>query len=58
MATARADFQVFTMNEHLGDNQSDINTDFMFKGQLSSVKTFLLGRNPFGLALSNMRFPM
>ena len=47
MATARADFQVFTMNEHLGDNQSDINTDFTFKGQFSSVKTFLIGQEPF-----------
>ena len=32
MATARADFQVFDFNEHLGDDQSDINTDFDFQG--------------------------
>jgi hypothetical protein len=47
MATARADFQVFIFNEHLGDNQGDINTDFAFKGQLSSKKTFLIGQQPF-----------
>ena len=47
MATARADFQVFTFNEHLGDNQSDINTDFDFQGSSSSVKTFFIGQEPF-----------
>ena len=47
MATARADFQVFTWNEHLGDNQGDINTDFTFEGQFSSVKTFFIGQDPF-----------
>ena len=47
MATARADFQVFTWNEHLGDNQGDINTDFTFEGTFSSVKTFFIGQEPF-----------
>ena len=47
MATARADFQVFDFNEHLGDDQSDINTDFDFQGQASSIKTFLIGQEPF-----------
>jgi hypothetical protein len=45
--SARADFQVFTFNEHLGDNQSDINTDFAFMGQRSSKKVFEINQNPF-----------
>ncbi len=47
MATARADFQVFTFNEHLGDDQSDIDTNFDFRGQSSSTQTFLIGQEPF-----------
>ena len=43
--SARADFQVLTFNEHLGDNQSDINTDFVFEGQFSSTKTFDINQN-------------
>jgi hypothetical protein len=38
--SARADFQVLTFNEHLGENQSDINTDFTFRGEFSSTKVF------------------
>ena len=47
MATARADFQVFTVKEHLGDNQGDINTDFEFQGQFSSKRNFFIGQDPF-----------
>lgn len=47
MPHARADFQILTFNEHLGDNQSDINTDFPFEGQTSSVKTFHIATEPF-----------
>jgi hypothetical protein len=44
--SARADFQAFLVNEHLGDNQSDINTDFTFKGELSSAKIFEINQTP------------
>lgn len=44
---ARADFQVFLVNEHLGDDQSDINTDFTFKGEFSSPKIFEINQDPF-----------
>jgi hypothetical protein len=47
---ARADFRVFTFNEHLGDNQSDINTDFTFMGQFSSTKVFEINQEPFNSA--------
>ena len=45
--SARADFEVFTFNEHLGENQSDINTDFTFRGQFSSIKVFEINQTPF-----------
>jgi hypothetical protein len=45
--SARADFQVFTFNEHLGDDQSDIDTDFTFRGEFSSKKTFHINQTPF-----------
>ncbi|MBB6096207.1 hypothetical protein HNQ60_005129 [Povalibacter uvarum] len=45
--SARADFQVFTFNEHLGDNQGDIDTDFDFKGQRSSKRTFQINQTLF-----------
>jgi hypothetical protein len=48
--SARADFQVFSFNEHLGDNQSDINTGFTFKGQFSSAKVFEINQEPFSSA--------
>lgn len=44
---ARADFQVFTFTEHLGDIQGDINTDFTFMGQFSSTKIFEINQEPF-----------
>ena len=47
MSTARGDFQVFTVNEHLGDNEGDVNTGFTFMGQFSSEKTFFIGQQPF-----------
>lgn len=43
----RSDFQIFAFNEHLGDNPSDINTDFEFKGRRSSEKVFTIERRPF-----------
>ncbi|RAM52577.1 MAG: hypothetical protein C6Y22_05260 [Hapalosiphonaceae cyanobacterium JJU2] len=45
--SARADFQVLSFNEHLGDNQGDINTDFTFKGTFSSAKIFEINQEPF-----------
>jgi hypothetical protein len=45
--SARADFQVFSFNEHLGDSQGDINTDFTFMGQFSSKKIFEVNQAPF-----------
>ena len=45
--SARADFQVFTFNEHLGDDEGDINTDFAFTGQRSSKKVFEIKQTPF-----------
>lgn len=48
MPHARADFQIFQFGEHLGDDQSDLNTDYIFKGQVSSTKTFHIATRPFG----------
>lgn len=48
MPHARADFQIFKFNEHLGDDENDINTDFTFMGSLSSVKSFNIATEPFG----------
>ena len=48
MPHARADFQIFQLNEHLGDNQADINTDFAFLGSLSSEHVFNIATAPFG----------
>jgi hypothetical protein len=45
--SARADFQVFTFNEHLGDNQSEINTGFTFMGEFSSTKIFEINQELF-----------
>jgi hypothetical protein len=45
--SARADFQVFIFNEHLGDDESDIDTDFTFRGEFSSKKTFHINQAPF-----------
>ncbi len=47
---ARADFEVFTFNEHLGDDESDINTDFDFQGQFSSEKVFEINQTLFQVA--------
>jgi hypothetical protein len=47
MMSARADFKVLTFNEHLGDDQDDINTDFTFTGQRSSKKVFEINQDPF-----------
>lgn len=48
MPHARADFQIFQMNEHLGDNENDINTDFEFVGTFSSEHSFNIATDPFG----------
>ena len=48
--SARSDFQVLTFNEHLGDNQSDINTDFTFRGEFSSEKVFEINQTLFNSA--------
>ncbi len=48
MPHARADFQVFQLNEHLGDNEGDINTDFVFRGAESSELSFNIATEPFG----------
>lgn len=40
MAAVRTDFKVITVNEFLGNNPSEINTDFPFVGRQSSIKTF------------------
>jgi hypothetical protein len=45
--SARADFQVFLVNEHLGDDEGDIDTGFTFTGQHSSKKTFHINQNLF-----------
>ena len=45
--SARADFQVFTFNEHLGDNESEINTGFTFMGEFSSTKIFEINQELF-----------
>jgi hypothetical protein len=47
--SARADFQVFQVNEHLGDNEDDINTDFDFMGQRSSKMTFHINQSLFAV---------
>ena len=44
--TARADFQAFLVNEHLGDNQSDIDAGFTFKGEFSSALIFEINQKP------------
>jgi hypothetical protein len=46
--SARSDFEVFTFNEHLGENQSDIDTGFTFRGQFSTAKVFEINQTPFG----------
>ena len=48
MPHARADFQIFQLNEHLGDNENDINTDFEFVGTFSSEHSFNVATDPFG----------
>ena len=45
--SARADFKVLQFNEHLGDKESDINTDFTFMGTFSSEKIFEINQQPF-----------
>lgn len=45
---ARADFQIFQLNEHLGENEGGINTDFAFQGAESSEHAFNIATAPFG----------
>jgi hypothetical protein len=42
----RTDFTVVTVNEFLGNNPSEINTDFPFVGRQSSLKTFQIDGIP------------
>jgi hypothetical protein len=46
MDIARSDFNLILINEHLGDNQNDINTDFPFAGSQSTVKNFRIEGEP------------
>lgn len=43
---ATSDFTYITFNEHLGDNQGDIDTGFPFMGTRSSVKSFRIDGEP------------
>jgi hypothetical protein len=42
----RTDFKIITVNEFLGNNPSEINTDFPFVGRQSSLKTFQISGVP------------
>jgi hypothetical protein len=44
--SVRSDFNVIRINEHLGDNAGDINTDFPFVGSQSTVKRFRIEGDP------------
>ena len=46
MDIARSDFNLILINEHLGDNQGDINTDFPFVGSQSTRKNFRIEGEP------------
>ncbi|GAA6142620.1 hypothetical protein [Hydrogenophaga sp. 5NK40-0174] len=46
MGIARSDFNLIMINEHLGDNEADLNTDFPFMGSHSTKKRFRIEGRP------------
>lgn len=42
----RSDFNVVPINEHLGDDAGDLNTDFPFMGNNGSIKLFRIEGDP------------
>ncbi len=48
MAGLRADFEVISFWEHLGDKAGDINTSAKFVGNQTTVRNFSIGQPPLG----------
>jgi hypothetical protein len=44
----RADFEVITFWEHLGDKEGDIKTSAKFVGNQTTVRNFFIGQAPYG----------
>lgn len=45
---SRADFRIVLFFEHLGNREGDLETDFPFVGNQTSIKTFDVGGTPAG----------